>query len=103
MQYVKQGTKKAQALCEEFDYYINRGMGSCNIWRAYDKPSWTKVKAWYEIESRCNSDKGYQHDLRVTGHNSNFFSTMYSTIDEDTGEIIIVKDTAYGTYYTELV
>ena len=89
-------TKKAQAIIAELTW--NTDLHS--IYDAYDRPSSRKVETFTEIRERATATPGYNHDLHVTGHNSCFYSTIYSyTVD---GTTFIVKDTASDTYLVEI-
>ena len=89
-------TKKAQAIIAE----LTRNTELHSIYDAYDRPSDRKVASFTEIRERAMATPGYNHDLHVTGHNSSFYSTIYSyTVD---GTTFVVKDTHADTYLVEL-
>ena len=86
------------------------------IYTRYARPSEAKIRAWHDIESAYNFDNGvhqiffngalhtmqYQYDLRIVGVSSNFFSTIASFEDIDTGKMYLIKETHCNTYMCEL-
>lgn len=85
-------TKKAQQIINTFNSrYWNKG----SIYEAYQNPSSAKINAYEGIERRAWNNEGYNHDLRITGASSHFFSTMYSYTDSEGTHI--VYDTASNT------
>ena len=61
-----------------------------DIYEAYTSPSYSKVKAFNDIRREMVECGGY--GLRVTGHNSSFFSCAYLK-DEDNKTVLV-----YHTY-----
>lgn len=90
---IKAGTKKAESIMHEWDYYKSRHR---DIYDAYGRPSSVKVRTFKDIESRARETDGYNHDLTVTGAGSSFYSTMYSYTDAAGTHII--KDTYANIY-----
>lgn len=96
MKRLNANTQQAQAIVNDYRYYVKLGNGAGHIFNAYERPSKRKVNTYDEIEKRAKTTEGYNHDLTVAGHNSNFYSTVYTFTD---GEgLHIVKDTYANTY-----
>ena len=100
------------ALYMHYDYEHGHG----TIYTRYERPSQSKIRAWHSIEDDYNSNEGvhqinikgvtktlcYNHDLKIVGASSHFFSTIASFEDLDTGEIWLVKETHVNTYACKL-
>ena len=89
---VKASTQKGQGIIADL-----RRCGDDSIYKAYDRPSYRKVRAFEEIKQRANGTEGYNHDLRICGHNCSTFSTVYSVSNAD-GTTSIIKDTVGNIY-----
>lgn len=51
-------------------------LSSCyDIFEAYERPSYNKVRAWETCKKQCEEKNGY--GLVITGHNSSFFSAGF--------------------------
>lgn len=96
MTKVNMGTKRAEAMIYEWENcYKGRSVND-----AYRKCSRIKQLTFQDIELRACGTEGYNHDLKVTSANCNFYSTMYSfTNDEGT---FLVKDTASNTFILKI-
>ena len=96
MTSINPGTKKAEAMIWEWKN-CNKG---ANVNAVYNKCSKIKQLTFQDIELRACGTEGYNHDLKVTSANCNFYSTMYSfTNDEGT---FLVKDTASNTFILKI-
>ncbi len=71
-----------------------------NIDEAYTSPSDIKRQTYKSIWYRATQTDGYNHDLRVTGRGSQFYSTMYSVTSD--GITTVVYDTYANTYVFDL-
>lgn len=108
----KETSKNANAMRWDYEHY------SCSrdIYNVYDKPSCAKVNSWFAIVNNYETNNGlhaiqvgrafkslqYNHDVRVTGSSSHFFSTIASFTDTETHEIWLVKETHANTYICKL-
>ena len=95
MTTIKKGTKNYDAFIWEYNR-CNNG----DIYDAYKSPSPAKVRSYKDIENRAKDTNGYNHDLKVTGKSSNFYSTMYTFTEN--GKKYLVKDTYANTYILEM-
>lgn len=95
MTKVNASTQKGQAII-----YDHQHARYTDIYQAYGKPSTRKVRSFYEIKDRAVNTPGYNHDLRISGAGSHFYSTVYSFTQE--GKTHIVKDTASNVYMVTL-
>lgn len=97
MTRLNNSTQQAQNIIHDFNYYVTMGNGAKSIFTAYGRMSQKKIDTFNRIEQRAKATEGYNHDLVVGGHNSNFYSTLYSFTDKD-GHRHIVKDTYANTF-----
>lgn len=109
-QFFGNDSKNAQYM--RYDYEHAHG----SIYTRYNNPSDAKIRAWLNISDDYNSNncihevmiKGikynleYNHDLKMVGASSHFFSTIASFIDVETGEVFLVKETHANTYMCRL-
>lgn len=75
----------------------------CNygsIEEAYANPSEIKRQTYNNIWHRAMQTEGYNHDLKVTGRSSNFYSTMYSVTCD--GVTTVIYDTYANIYAFDL-
>ena len=96
MTIVNLGTKKAEAMTWEWK---NRNKGD-DVRSVYGKCSSTKKETFDEIRRRACATEGYNHDLKVTRANCNFYSTMYSYTNGD--GTFLVKDTYCDTFILKM-
>lgn len=77
---------------KDLNSYYQRWLKSTEntIYKAYDRPSVYKVRAFERCEEICDEYKGYS--LRIVGHNSSQFSAAFIT---DTDFYVITKDNIY--------
>ena len=104
------GSKNAMYMRSDYDHAHG------TIYTRYVRPSEAKIRAWENIKSAYILDNGvhqiyfngalhtlqYNYDLRVAGTSSNFFSTIASFEDIDTGKTYLIKETHANTYMCEL-
>lgn len=96
MTKINANTKKGQSIINALDR-----RGYRDIYDAYQRPSSAKVRSFEEIQKRAWETEGYNHDLKVTGANSSFYSTVYSST---VGNVTtVVYDTYADTYVVEVV
>lgn len=94
MKAINEGTKKQAEIIWTWEH-CNKGR---NLYEAYrSKVSAEKYASFNQIEQRAMRTDGYNHDLKVTGASSWFYSTMYTFTDEH-GWTFIVYDTHSNTY-----
>lgn len=94
---VNKGTKKYAQLLWTWEH-CNRGEDLSEAYRG--KVSADKNKSFNDIWFRAKQTEGYNDDLKVTGANTSFYSTMYSfTVDNQTN---VVYDTHANTYIFEI-
>lgn len=92
MTEIKNTTKAGQAILSDY----NRPTAARTIYEAYGRPSAAKVRAYEDIARRAADTPGYNHDLKVCGAGSHFFSTVYSYTED--GTTYVIKDTPSNTY-----
>lgn len=90
--YVKTNKLKDYYI-KQYDYYYYNNYKP-TIYHAYQKPSYSKLKAYNEIKQDYYNNKGYQFTL--LGHNSSFFTCGYLIDIEDKTYLII--ETYCNTY-----
>ena len=71
-----------------------------SIFKAYARPSNRKVSIFTGIESGMRTVSGF--GLKVTGHNSNFFSCGYLYPDQETGALRLAYFTPSRSYDFEI-
>ena len=77
---------------KDLNSYYQRWLNSTEntIYKAYDRPSVYKVRAFERCEDIMQEFDGYS--LRIVGHNSSQFSAAFTT---DTDFYVITKDNIY--------
>ena len=77
---------------KDLNSYYQRWLNSTEntIYKAYDRPSIYKVRAFERCEDIMQEFDGYS--LRIVGHNSSQFSAAFTT---DTDFYVITKDNIY--------
>lgn len=77
---------------KDLNSYYQRWLNSTEntIYKAYDRPSVYKVRAFERCEEIRDEYNGYS--LRIVGHNSSQFSAAFTT---DTDFYVITKDNIY--------
>ena len=78
MTIVKKGTKKAQGMIDNYNWYTSRN-GLIDIHEAYGSPSIYKVRAWYSIKDMCERMNGY--GLSVLGHNCMKYTAAFKAVE----------------------
>ena len=75
MKTLNNKTKKAISMINAYNY-----ASDYNIYQAYKKPSYNKVKAWETCKKQCLENNG--KNLKIIGHNSSYFSAGF-TFEKD--------------------
>ena len=68
-----------------------------SIWKAYERPSVLKVRAWEWCKADCRENDGCS--IRITGWNTSKFTCAYFCSHHETGERCIVVHTADNVYW----
>lgn len=84
---------------KDLNSYYQRWLNSTEntIYKAYDRPSVYKVRAFERCEDIMQEFDGYS--LRIVGHNSRQFSAAFTT---DTDFYVITKDSIYRMPLSEV-
>lgn len=82
-------TNKQHAMKTAYDRSNDR-----YLWHVYGRCSRAKEQAYEEIEKECYKLDGY--DIRITSHNSSFFSMAYRYMLNDVE--MLVYHTAYNRF-----
>ncbi len=72
-----------------------------SLWEAYRRPSVAKEKAWDYCMDLCKQHDG--RGLRVLGYNSSFFTAGFLFNDKETGQLMVMRITAYSDKAYEYV
>lgn len=85
---------------KDLNSYYQRWLNSTEntIYKAYDRPSVYKVRAFERCEDIMHEFDGYS--LRIVGHNSSQFSAAFTT---DTDFYVITKDNIYRMPLSEVL
>ena len=83
MNCIEKTSKKDQKIARERAVYAynNRRWTYDSIWKAYEKPSNAKVRAWDYCKELCRENNG--HDLIITARNCMKFSAVFKFEDEN--------------------
>ena len=88
-------TAKQKDLNDYYQRWLNSTENT--IYKAYDRPSVYKVRAFERCEDIMQELDGYS--LRIVGHNSSQFSAAFTT---DTDFYVITKDNIYRMPLSEV-
>lgn len=97
MTKVNKGTKKAQGMVDNYNYYIAR-YGVRGIYDAYKTPSVYKVRAWNDIRDMCARMGGT--GLTVLGANCMKYSAAFKAVEDGVEKLFYF--TADNDYVIEL-
>jgi hypothetical protein len=70
-----------------------------DIYKAYGRPSWRKVRAWEYCNKFCNALDGW--NLFITGASCHFFTAMFEFVNPETGVCSLCRISAYGETYCD--
>ena len=88
--------KQAEALVDEYRYAERKGR--IGIYSAYDKPSYSKVRAYEDCDAIRRELGGYT--MYISGFNCCFFSLVY--LLRANGHEYIVKETYANRFIAEV-
>lgn len=71
-----------------------------DLYDAYEKPSYAKVRAWRYCVELCERYNG--RGLKIVGYNAQTFSVGFEYTDPETGVAMFLWHTAYNTYTAEI-
>ena len=109
-QFFGKNSRNAQYM--RYDYEHAHG----SIFDRYNSPSTAKVNTYFEIIDIYESNNGvqgifikgkpdyfeYQHDIKIAGASSHFYSTIASFKRLSDGKLFLIKETHANTYMCEL-
>lgn len=90
-------TKKAKSFVDSFNFYGIKNE-SYDILTFYEKPSCSKIRAWYFCKELAAKNNG--NNLHICGGNSSFFSAGFTMVENDKKYLIYI--TRENQYKIEL-
>lgn len=88
-------TQKAKRMVRAYD-----NAKYSDIFKAYGKPSSTKVETFYAIKKEMSLRNGY--GMRITGAGSDYYSCAYKYVDPKDGCTYLIYETYANTYRIKL-
>ncbi len=90
---LNKNTKKAKLFVDSFNFYRGKNE-SYDILTFYQKPSQSKIKAWYFCKKLASKNNG--NDLHICGGNSSVFSAGFTMVENDKKYLVyITRDNQY--------